>query len=161
MPATLHMFCGKIASGKSTLAKKFAQEPGTVLISEDTWLGALYGDQMTSGADYVRFSAKLRTVMGPHVTELLRADVSVVLDYHANTVEIRSWMREVFEAADAEHILHLLKASDEDCLARMHHRNAEGKHPFEITEAQFHAFTKHFSPPTSDENFHILEQDGG
>ena len=160
MPATLHMLCGKIASGKSTLAKRLAEQPGTVLISEDTWLGALYADQMSSGADYVRFSAKLRSVMGPHVTDLLRAGVSVVLDYQANTVEIRSWMRGIFETAEASHRLHLMTASDETCLTRLRARNAEGKHPFAVTEAQFHAFTKHFKHPTPDEGFHILEHGG-
>jgi predicted kinase len=39
--ATLFLLCGKIAAGKSMLAMKLATEPGTILISEDQWLGRL------------------------------------------------------------------------------------------------------------------------
>jgi predicted kinase len=34
----LHLLCGLIASGKSTLAQQLASRPLTVLISEDAWL---------------------------------------------------------------------------------------------------------------------------
>jgi len=34
----LHMLCGKIASGKSTLAARLGSAPGTALLAEDTWL---------------------------------------------------------------------------------------------------------------------------
>jgi predicted kinase len=33
--STLHMLCGKIAAGKSTLARQLADVPFTVLLSED------------------------------------------------------------------------------------------------------------------------------
>ena len=39
---TLHMICGKIAAGKSTLARRLADQPNTILISEDVWLSTLY-----------------------------------------------------------------------------------------------------------------------
>lgn len=44
MTPTLHMICGKIAAGKSTLAARLAEADRTVLIAEDDWLGALYAD---------------------------------------------------------------------------------------------------------------------
>jgi hypothetical protein len=47
----LHMLCGKIGAGKSTLAKALAAREATVLISEDAWLAALFGDRMETGAD--------------------------------------------------------------------------------------------------------------
>ncbi|MFX5960950.1 AAA family ATPase, partial [Acinetobacter baumannii] len=53
-PATLHMVCGKIGSGKSTLARQLAAQPGTVLVSEDSWLAGLYPGEMQSVGDYVR-----------------------------------------------------------------------------------------------------------
>ena len=39
---TLHLLCGKIASGKSTLAKELATQPSTVIIGEDDWLAHLF-----------------------------------------------------------------------------------------------------------------------
>jgi predicted kinase len=89
------LLCGKIASGKSTLAHQLAEAPATLLISEDRWLAALYRDEMNSVADYVRCSAKLRAAMTPHLIALLESGLSVVLDFPANTLSLRKWMREL------------------------------------------------------------------
>ncbi|HEU4817999.1 AAA family ATPase, partial [Janthinobacterium sp.] len=45
---TLHLVCGKIASGKSTLTSQLAQAPHTVRISEDSLLAQLYPGQIAS-----------------------------------------------------------------------------------------------------------------
>ena len=44
----LHMFCGKIAAGKSTLAARLAKAPRTKHVSEDAWLHDLNADQMST-----------------------------------------------------------------------------------------------------------------
>lgn len=103
---TLHLLCGKIASGKSTLASQLAEAPATLLISEDRWLAALYRDEMNSVADYVRCSAKLRTAMTPHLIALLESGLSVVLDFPANTLSLRKWMREIADSASVLPQLH-------------------------------------------------------
>ena len=151
----LHMLCGQIASGKSTLAANLAAAPNTIRISEDEWLAGLFADQMVSLADYVRCSAKLRTVMGPHVVSLLRTGLSVVLDFPANTLEQRAWMRDLFVAADAGHTLHYLEVPDAICKARLQERNAAGDHPFAATDAQFAQVAKHFVAPTPEEGFNV------
>lgn len=42
-------------------------------------------DQIRSITDYVRLARQIRGVAGPLVTDLLRAGVTVVLDFPANT----------------------------------------------------------------------------
>ena len=69
----LHMFYGKIASGKSTHAAMLLNAPGKVVMSEDAWLGALFADQMSTGADYLHYSSKLQKAFEPHVGALLHA----------------------------------------------------------------------------------------
>src|SRR3954453_5556844 len=98
MAGKLHLACGKIAAGKSTLcARLAAARPGTVLISEDFWTKRLFGEEMTSVADYVRVSARLRSAMGPHVTGLLGAGVDVVLDFPGNTRATRAFWKAAAE----------------------------------------------------------------
>jgi len=155
-PSTLHLLCGKIASGKSTFAAALSREENAVLISEDAWLGPLFADQIATGADFMRCSGRLRGVMGPHVAQLLAAGVSVVLDFAANTVETRNWMRGILEQTEAAHQLHVFDVSDEICLARLKQRNARGEHPFTVSEQQFHAFTQYLVLPTPDEGFTIV-----
>ncbi len=159
---TLHILCGKIASGKSTLAARLGAHPGTVVIAEDTWLEALFADKLQSLEDYVRCSTRLRGVMGPHVAALLDANVSVVLDFAANTHGQRRWLKEIVEATGVSHNLHFLDLSDEVCLARLQARNASGDHPFVVTDAQFHEVTSYFTAPAADEGFNIVRHgDGG
>jgi predicted kinase len=153
---TLHLLCGKVASGKSTLAAKLASSDGAVLISEDEWLSVLFGDQMNSLQDYVNCALKLRLVMGRHVTSLLKAGVSVVLDFPANTIENRAWMRDLLEDTAATHHLHFLDLPDEVCLRRLHKRNSDGKHAFAATEDQYRRIARHFVPPSPEEGFNVV-----
>jgi predicted kinase len=153
---TLHLVCGKIAAGKSTLTRQLSAQPGTVLVSEDHWLSRLYPDEQKSIADYARNSARLRTVMGPHVAALLEAGLSVVLDFPANTLRNRHWMRSIIETAGARHHLHYLDVPDAVCRARLHKRNASGTHDFAASDAEFDEITSHFVPPSSDEGFNVI-----
>jgi predicted kinase len=161
MSGTLHLVCGKIAAGKSTLCARLAEAPGAVLISEDFWLKRLFGDQMESVADYVRLASKLRTAMGPHVADLLRAGLDVVLDYPANTAATRAWMRDVAAAAAAPHRLHWLDVDDETCRARLRRRNAEGGHEFAASEADFELITRYFEAPSPREGMNVVRVPDG
>ncbi|MBB4220580.1 AAA family ATPase [Variovorax guangxiensis] len=152
----LHMVCGKIGAGKSTLTRQLAEAPATVLISEDTWLAALYPGEIHELPDYVRRAGRLKKAMAEHVVALLGAGVSVVLDFPANTVASRQWMRGIFEAAGAAHALHFLDVPDEVCKARLRARNASGTHPFETTDAQFDLIGSHFAPPSPEEGFDVV-----
>lgn len=152
---TLHMLCGKIAAGKSTLAARLGAAPGTIVIAQDHWMSRLYPEEVREIDDYVRLIPRLRAAMGPHVVELLRAGLSVVLDWPANTVASRAWMRGLFEQAGARHRLHLLDVPDAVCLARLAARNASGAHEYVVSPAEFETFTRWFEPPTPAEGFEI------
>jgi predicted kinase len=134
----LHLLCGKIASGKSTLSAKLGSSPGTVIVSEDRWLAALF-------------------TMKPHLVSLLKAGLSVVLDFPANTQTNREWMMSIIKESGASNQLHYLKVSDEVCKSRLRARNAEGVHEFSASDQQFDIITRYFEEPTADEGFDITE----
>ena len=104
--ATLHLMCGKIAAGKSTLSAKLSAQQGTITIAEDHWLKRLYPGEINTIADYVRLAARLRETIAPHVEDLLRTGLSIVLDFPANTVANRAWMRGIIDRSGARHVLH-------------------------------------------------------
>ena len=156
LPGVLHMVCGKIASGKSTLTKHLAAQPKTVLVSEDDWLARLYPNEIHALADYVRCAGRLREAMSGHIEALLAAGTSVVLDFPSNTVATRGWGRGVFEKAGAAHRLHYLDVPDEVCKARLRVRNLSGEHPFETTDAEFDEITSHFVAPSAEEGYNIV-----
>lgn len=152
----LHCLCGKPASGKSTLGAHLAQDPGAIILSEDDWLARLFGDEMSTLADFVRNSDRLRAAIGPHVVALLQEGLTVILDFHANTIEARSWMRGLADAAGAECRLHYLDIPDAVCLSRLAERRARGDHPFTVTDEQFRRVAAHLVVPTEDEGLEII-----
>lgn len=155
-PPVLYLLCGKIAAGKSTLAAKLAARPNTVRISEDHWNANLFADELKTLEDYSRLSRRLRNAMGPHVVALLKAGVSVVLDFPANTPLTRGWMRGIVDEAGVAHELHFLDLPDEVCKQRLRERNAAGEHPFQASDAEFDLFTRYFVPPAPEEGFNVI-----
>lgn len=93
--------------------------------------------------------------MAPHVASLLKARVSVVLDFPARTVEQRNWMRGILAETGASHRLHVLDVSEEECLSRLRDRNSRRDHPLAVTDEQFHLVSAHFAPPTPAEGLEI------
>jgi predicted kinase len=155
-PPTLYLVCGKIAAGKSRLARDLAARPATLLISEDHWMSNLFSGDLRTIDDYGRFSARLRAAMGPHIVNLLQQGLSVVLDFPANTVSNRNWMRSLITQADAAHELHFLDIPDTICRRRLRERNARGEHPFVVNEAEYDLFTSYFVPPEPGEGFNVV-----
>ena len=145
--ATLHLLCGKIGAGKSTLSRQLVARPHHVLISEDAWLAALHPGEIHSIADYLQRAAALRSVLTDHLRALLQAGVSVALDFPFNTPATRAWAREVFSPVGAAHQLHFLDVADEVCKARLRARNARGEHPFQASDEEFEQITRHFVAP--------------
>ncbi len=155
--AVLHLLCGKIASGKSTLARQLAQAPGCVLICEDQWLAQLYPQMIHSIADYLLHARRLGETLGPLVVAMLQAGTSVVLDFPANTLAQRAWLRSLADQAQVSHRLHWLNVNEDICRDRLHVRNNQGEHPFATSDEQFELICSHFVPPQADEQLNIVE----
>ncbi len=153
--ATLHLLCGKIAAGKSSLSAELGGQPGTIIVSEDQWLTTLYPGEILSLTDYVRCSARLRQAIEPHLIALLQAGLSVALDFPANTLAYRAWMRGLFESAGSAHQLHYLDLPDDVCKARLHARNASGQQAF-VSDERFDLVTSYFVAPTPAEGFNLV-----
>ena len=159
--ARLVFLCGKMAAGKSTLARQLAAREGAVLLVQDEFLGRLFPGEILSVQDFVRCSARLREALTPHVCELLGKGITVVLDFPGNTVEQRAWFRTLFERAGVPHELHLIEASDERCKRQLRHRSRDlpPGAPW-TTDAEFDAITAYFRPPSADEGFTIVRHGG-
>jgi predicted kinase len=153
---TLHLLCGKIAAGKSTLARRLAARPATLLIAQDHWMSHLFPAEVRTIEDFAKLSARLRAAMGPHVVDILRQGLSVVLDFPANTVTYRNWMRSLITLADVAHELHMLDVPDAICLQRLRQRNADGEHAYQVSEETYEQFTRYFVPPGPDEGFNVI-----
>lgn len=149
--AQLHFLCGKIASGKSTLAKQLAQNSRTILLVEDEWLATLFPEEITTLAHYVEKSALIKLVLENHIIQLLKAGNTVVMDFPANTPSQRKWLKSLAQLASVPYIFHVLQVDNDVCKARLAARNLSGDNPFKTSAAEFDLITQHFSYPTDDE----------
>lgn len=155
--ATLHFICGKAGAGKTTLARELGRTLPAAVFVEDEWIDTL-GFEIKSLQDFGVASGKVRKLIGSLAGDLLRLGVNVVFDFAGNTRKGRQWVRGVFEAAGADHVLHLIDATDAQCLANIHRRNAEkppGIYAGYVSDETFHAVTAHFLPPQEDEGFRV------
>ena len=160
--AKLFFLCGKMAAGKSTLARELARRENAVLLVQDEFLGRLYPGEILDIAGFVERSTRLQQALAPHVCELLHRGICVVLDFPANTKTQRAWFRELIERAGVEHELHFVDAPDTVCRSQLKERS---KHlppgsPW-TTDADFDAITRYFQPPAEEEGFTVISHERG
>lgn len=156
--AILHFVAGKAGAGKTTLARRLASSTPAVLICEDAWLTAL-AEPIRDLPQYVAAAGRIRAVVAPLAIDLLKLGTSVVFDFGGNTITDRRWVRSIFEAASADHLLHYIRADDHTCLRRVEERNVtrpEGVFFGAVSAEQVAAVNRFFSPPSADEGFKIM-----
>ena len=156
-PVKLMFLCGKMAAGKSTLAKDLAQRGDAILLVQDELLECLFPGEITDIPGFLDRSSRLRQAIASHICAILSKGVSVVLDFPGNTSVQRAWFREMFERAHVQHELHFIDAPDELCKRQLKDRT---KHlppgtPW-TTDAEFDAITLYFQPPSDDEAFNVV-----
>jgi predicted kinase len=153
----LIFLCGKMASGKSTLARQLAERDQALLLVLDEWLDHLYPGEITDIPGFVKYSSRLRSALEAHLCALLARGTSVVLDFPGNTRAQRAWFRAIFERARVAHELHFVDASDAVCKRQLRDRSRHlpAGAPW-TTDAEFDAITAYFQAPSEDEGFNVI-----
>jgi predicted kinase len=154
----LYFLCGKMASGKSTLAKELAQREQAILLVEDELLRKLFPEEIIDIGGYIKYSSRLKDALADHICSLLLAEISVILDFPGNTKNQRMWFRELFERANAGHELHFIDAADNLCKRQLKERSKDLPEGSAFTtDTEFEAITKYFLPPSDDEDFNVIK----
>lgn len=158
--AKLMFLCGKMAAGKSTLARNLAVRENAVLLVQDDFLSALFPGEITDIQGFIRCSSRLKNALTPHVCALLSQGISVVLDFPGNTKAQRAWFRDLIERANVAHELHFVDASDAFCKSQLRERSMglAGGTPWTRDE-DYEAMTAYFQAPSEDENFNIVRHE--
>ena len=155
--ATLYFFCGKMAAGKSTLARTIAARESAVLLVQDTLLDGLFPGEIVDVASYVKNSTRLNRTLAPLIVDVLSKGVAVVVDFPGNTRGQRAWFRAIIEQAGVGHELHVIDAPDDLCRRQLRERS---KHlpagtPW-TSDADYDIIAAHFDPPGDDEGFNVV-----
>ena len=149
--AKLIFFCGKMAAGKSTLARNFADRENAVLFVQDDLLEALFPGEITDIQAFVQCYSRLKKALTPHICALLSKGISVVLDFAAATRAQRAWFRELIDRTQVAHELHSVEASDELCKRQLRERSKDMPEGSRwTTDAEFDVVTAYFQPSAED-----------
>ena len=156
--ATLHFIYGYPGAGKTMLARAIATSAPAVIFCEDEWIATL-AEPITSLQQFVAASQRIRSIIKPLAVQILQLGTSVVFDFAGNTPTHRAWVRSVFEAAHADHCLHVLDVSVDEARQRVQQRNVDkpaGLYFGDVSEAIFDAVLGHIVPPSETEGFVVM-----
>ena len=153
----LYFLCGKMAAGKSTLAKLLAARENAVLISQDDLADTLFPGLIVNVATYLEYSGRINKMVAPLAASILSKGISLVLDFPANTRNQRASFRSIIDAGGVDHELHYLDTPDEICKAQLK-RRSEHLPPGTkwTTEEDFNLIASHFRAPEHDEGFNVV-----
>ncbi|OMH36154.1 ATP-binding protein [Motiliproteus sp. MSK22-1] len=159
----IHLICGPIGAGKTTVAHIVSEKCGAIRFSEDEWLDRLFVADAPEGLlnepveDVTAWAAekyhRCRGQIWKICDQLLEQRLSVVLDGAAANKEQRDLIRKKAKQYDVDFQLHYVTAEVETRRQRIIERNAEKSKTFslKVTPEMFDMMEAFFEAPTTEE----------
>ena len=143
----LHLTVGLPGAGKTTLARRIADERAILRLSPDEWMTPLFGH---SDADGRRDILEGRMIWVAH--QVLVSGSSVILDFGCWAAEERFAIRSVAESAGARFDLQYVKINEAERRARAASRWQQApESTFAMSDADHDRFLALCKPPSSAE----------
>ena len=153
---TVYLICGPQGAGKSTYARRLADETGGVRFSIDEWMHQLYGPDLPRPLDFAWIMERVRRCeqrIWATASACAKAGGDVVLDLGFTTVASRTEFAERARAAALPVGLHIVDAPHDLRRRRVLDRNATrgDTFAFEVTPEMFDFMESRFERPTESE----------
>ncbi len=148
MPKAI-LTCGKVCSGKSTLAKKLKAERNAVILSCDELMLSLFDEQL--GEKHNETVRKSEEYLLKKSVEILECGIDVILDWGFWTKSERQQVREFYHSHGFDIEWHFLNISDEQQKRNILKRNSErDENTYFISEEMAEKFNSIFENPEND-----------
>jgi predicted kinase len=152
----VHLIFGPTAAGKSTYAKKLANETNAVRFAIDEWMHSLFGDDKPEKMDMAWVMsrvARCQSRIWSTCLQILATGTGVVLELGLLREKDRDRMKALVEEAGYQASFHFVDADLQTRRQRVMHRNIEkgDTFSFNVTPAMFDAMEAVFERPTESE----------
>jgi predicted kinase len=155
-PPLIHLVCGSTGAGKTTYARRLAEELGAVRFSIDEWMTALYwmdAPQPIDASWSMERVERCNALIWCSACEIARRGVACVLDLGLGSAQQRRRFLDLaFELGFAAQ-LHFIDLPAEERWRRVEARNqaGEGELPFAVTRDMFDFVESLFEAPDEEE----------
>ena len=151
---TVHMICGPLGSGKTTLARRLEEENAAIRFTHDEWMALLYG-QDPPGDRFPEYFLRISTLINSIWPKCLELGLDIILDLNYWRRSQRDEARGIVAARGGTAILYWLDCSKTAASERIQKRNADAGALF-IAPATFELLWPQFEPPGTDEAPRII-----
>lgn len=165
---TVHLLCGYVGSGKTTLARELAARHAAVRFTLDEWMLALHPELAPYDEDYGDRAARCQDVIWGLARQVLALGHDVVLDWSQWSAERRRRWADRAEEAGATTVVHFLDVPLETAITRVTARNRTvetgtetetGADVHRIDPDEMRRFAEtFFEPPHESEGITILRE---
>jgi predicted kinase len=153
---TVHALAGLPGAGKTTVAVDIARDTRAVRFSLDEWMLRLYGFDYEDQR-YVERLEPCRALVREVATQVLAADVDVILDWNHWSVEKRSASASWAAQHAADFVVHFVTTPPQEARRRLSTRNsARDPHSHQIDPASLEHALTFFVPPSEAEGHRIV-----
>ena len=152
----VHLMCGLVGGGKTTLARQLAEELPALRFSRDEWMIRLYGLSYDDPR-YVEHLDPCTELMWDVAVEALRLGVNVILDWNHWSQQRRADALDRSRKAGFDAVVHFLDVPIDTAIRRARHRlSTRPADAHRIDEAAARHFATIFEQPTDDEGLQII-----
>ncbi|MFX4272708.1 AAA family ATPase [Propionibacteriaceae bacterium Y1685] len=151
MTPTVHLLCGLNGAGKTTHAKRLAEELPGVRFTLDEWMLRLYGISFDH-PEYAQLVEGCTQLVWDTAQQVIAIGGDVILDWNCWSVERRRLWADRASAAGADVLLHHLTTDLATVHQRVVERNGMGSpHAHRLTPDDVDHLAALFEPPSADE----------
>lgn len=151
MRATAHLLHGFVGSGKTTFARRLAEQEGAVRFTHDEWMHRLYGPNPPA-EQFETLRRRVDELIWRLASELLARGVDVILDFGFWSRFSRDDARRRVAGAGAACRLYQVSCDEQTLRSRVARRSADlPPDSLWINQAAFEEFKARFEPLGDDE----------
>ena len=149
----IHLICGRICSGKSTLAEALSRESGAVLLSCDELMTTLFPEPL--GENYDAAAARAKAYLHNQAARLARSGMDVILDWGFWRRDERESVRSFYAGWGIETRWHCVEPAGEDWQRNIRARSeavrAGATDVYELDEGLLDKMNRLYEAPAPEE----------